>query len=607
MKKILFILSLFISAASFSQTTGFFRYDTIAFQKSGGNAEFNLYNGTRNVTGGVLTNMGGGRTRFVLPTGSTLTSLGSGFKVGIDGTSNTRTVDGAQNIFPDSSTTANVVTFNLGATSQALAASRPFTVDRWMNMGTFPGRRALTMFSDVSSVIPSYPTDMTVFQYPGRLDFKTADGGAINFYVLDSAVTFGSSFPAVHYRSGYNGTLQAFNGLHWDVSDKHYDIVDLRGSLTSAQIQIGGTGAMILATSGVNYFGINIGVKRTRFGSNAVPGQTVSIGGSLSVTDSSMLQGVTTIFTTLGDTNDSVRVKDNVTGVEKSVAQSSIVGATPTLQQVFGVESNIAVMTADDNTIQITPGGSSGVFKIFKMGNLGTDDVSMYVTNNGTGRGDFSIYALDSITNSQYEIYSDGASNRIKLSAYRSGTSRNHFQYIYPDSIIFNRSGATTTDLDLRFKNLLSSIDTTTNKPLGIDSTNGKIIRMNSWAQVAPVTNTSTNTFTNKRWTARVGSTTSSATPTINTDATDIYKLTAQAADITSMTTNLSGTPVDGDILEIQITGTAARAITWGASFVSSTVTLPTTTVTTATLTVILQYYTTSSYGNNKWICVNSY
>jgi len=86
-----------------------------------------------------------------------------------------------------------------------------------------------------------------------------------------------------------------------------------------------------------------------------------------------------------------------------------------------------------------------------------------------------------------------------------------------------------------------------------------------------------------------------------------VYKLTAQTNDITSFTTNLSGTPADGDILEIQITGTAARAITWGSSFVSTTVTLPTTTTTTVTLTVIFQYYTTSSYGNNKWHCVNYY
>lgn len=118
---------------------------------------------------------------------------------------------------------------------------------------------------------------------------------------------------------------------------------------------------------------------------------------------------------------------------------------------------------------------------------------------------------------------------------------------------------------------------------------------------------TNTATLTNKRWTARVGSTTSSATPTINTDNFDIYKITAQTVDITSFTTNLTGTPVDGDVLEIQITGTATRNITWGSSFVSSTVTLPTATVSTATLTVVFQYYTTSSYGNNKWVCASFY
>jgi hypothetical protein len=117
--------------------------------------------------------------------------------------------------------------------------------------------------------------------------------------------------------------------------------------------------------------------------------------------------------------------------------------------------------------------------------------------------------------------------------------------------------------------------------------------------------NSATQTLSNKRWVARVGSTASSATPAINTDNYDIYKLTAQAADITGFT--LTGTPNDGDILEIQITGTATRAITWGTSFVSSTVSLPNTTNSTATLTVVVQYYTTSSYGNNKWVCVNYY
>lgn len=108
-------------------------------------------------------------------------------------------------------------------------------------------------------------------------------------------------------------------------------------------------------------------------------------------------------------------------------------------------------------------------------------------------------------------------------------------------------------------------------------------------------------------WIPRIGTTTSSATPTINTDNVDIYQLTAQAADITSFTTNLSGTPYNGQVLEIQITGTAARAITWGSSFVASTISLPTTTVTTATLSVFFQWSTNSSYGSNKWVCANSY
>ena len=111
-----------------------------------------------------------------------------------------------------------------------------------------------------------------------------------------------------------------------------------------------------------------------------------------------------------------------------------------------------------------------------------------------------------------------------------------------------------------------------------------------------------TETLTNKRVTPRVSTTTSSATPTINTDTTDTYGLTAQAVDITSFTTNLSGTPTDGQRLHIYIVGTAARAITWGASFESSTVTLPSTTVTTNRLDIGFIWNAATS----KWRCVAS-
>ena len=100
----------------------------------------------------------------------------------------------------------------------------------------------------------------------------------------------------------------------------------------------------------------------------------------------------------------------------------------------------------------------------------------------------------------------------------------------------------------------------------------------------------------------RTGTTTSSATPTINTDNVDFYSITAQTVDITSFTTNLSGTPTEGQKLWIAITGTAARAITWGTSFEASTVALPTTTVTTNRLDVGFIWNAVTS----KWRCVAS-
>ena len=91
------------------------------------------------------------------------------------------------------------------------------------------------------------------------------------------------------------------------------------------------------------------------------------------------------------------------------------------------------------------------------------------------------------------------------------------------------------------------------------------------------------------------------ATPTVNTDNYDVVHLTALAAAITSMTTNLTGTPVDGDTLRISFTDNGtARAIAWGASFEASTVALPTTTVASTRLDVGLFWNTETS----KWRCV---
>ena len=117
------------------------------------------------------------------------------------------------------------------------------------------------------------------------------------------------------------------------------------------------------------------------------------------------------------------------------------------------------------------------------------------------------------------------------------------------------------------------------------------------WATALFTTLTTAQTLTSKRITRRVVSVSSHTTPTLNTDITDVFRVTALTEDITSMTTNLTGTPVEGDELQIEITGTAARAIAWGASFESSTVTLPVITVTTQKLITKFVWNSVSS----KW------
>jgi len=110
-----------------------------------------------------------------------------------------------------------------------------------------------------------------------------------------------------------------------------------------------------------------------------------------------------------------------------------------------------------------------------------------------------------------------------------------------------------------------------------------------------------TDTLTNKRVTPRVlASTANSAEPTINTNLYDIVVITNQSATITNFSTNLSGSPTNGQKLWISITGTAAVGITWGTSFESSTVTLPITTVSTDRLDVGFVWNATIS----KWRCV---
>jgi hypothetical protein len=112
-----------------------------------------------------------------------------------------------------------------------------------------------------------------------------------------------------------------------------------------------------------------------------------------------------------------------------------------------------------------------------------------------------------------------------------------------------------------------------------------------------------TDTLTNKRITKRVSATAGpGATPSMDTDNYDLFAFTALAANITSMTTNLTGTPVAGDLLWMQFTDNGtARTFAWGSSFEASTVPLPTTTVISTALDVLCRWNTVTS----KWRCIS--
>ena len=92
------------------------------------------------------------------------------------------------------------------------------------------------------------------------------------------------------------------------------------------------------------------------------------------------------------------------------------------------------------------------------------------------------------------------------------------------------------------------------------------------------------------------------ATPAINTDITDLAVITGQSVAF-NMSTSLTGTPNNGDLLEIRITdNSVSQTITWGASFASTTTLLPSATTAGIMMRILVEWNSTSS----QWECVGS-
>lgn len=104
-----------------------------------------------------------------------------------------------------------------------------------------------------------------------------------------------------------------------------------------------------------------------------------------------------------------------------------------------------------------------------------------------------------------------------------------------------------------------------------------------------------TRTLTNARVNPRIGTTTSSATPTPDADANDQYNLTAQAVNLVWGAP--TGTPVDGQKMTLRCLDAGAHTIGYNAIYRALGLTLPTVTVAGKTMYWAMLYNSAAS----KW------
>lgn len=132
-----------------------------------------------------------------------------------------------------------------------------------------------------------------------------------------------------------------------------------------------------------------------------------------------------------------------------------------------------------------------------------------------------------------------------------------------------------------------------------VTDADGKLVAPKNIPDGDLVGNSATQELFNKRIVPRKINVPPSATPTFNTDNADMIYISGLSMNITSMSANLSGSPLPGDRFIVMIVDDGTpRSIAWGTSFASSGGTLPVTTVANK-VTIVFLFFD----GVRGWIC----
>ena len=273
---------------------------------------------------------------------------------------------------------------------------------------------------------------------------------------------------------------------------------------------------------------------------------------------------------------DWVNVRVNALTANANYGVKLLAGSTVTRFNVIGGStSGLGTLIDDSLTAAITVTLSGG----FNFNNGG---VVWRIRSTGTKTLMFAGCQLDTVTTGV--LYASAASTLIvygnplfsSITSWLTNSGGGTVEFVDCSHIPIDVANLTQTAGDEAYNTNAAS------GPLGFVRSNGTI-----WRGVTRAV-TTTNA--------------PGATPSINSNVTDVANLTGVATAITSMTTNLTGSPVAGQPLTIKFTDAGTgEAITWGAKFVASTVSLPTTTVSSTLLTCYFEYDTVAAAFRLMW------